>query len=377
MQHNLFSEAEILEGIVEWAGIESPTYEPERVAEMVGHVGGQLAALGARTETLEVSDDFAPALRARFPGADPTAEGGILVLGHLDTVHPSGTKEGPLAIRVEEGRLYGPGVFDMKGGFYLAYYAMKTLLAAGLPPKLPVTFLCISEEEVGSPASRALIEAEAKKHRYVLVPEPARKGRAITGRHAFARYTLVTRGRPAHAGADNLVGRSAIRAMARLIDRLEAKTDMERLVSFAVGVVKGGQWVNVVPIECRAEVLTVASSEENLAYVRQVMAGLTSPIPEVELEVIKGPERPLFKPHPGTLALYERARGLAADIGFELEHGQFGGGSDGNFTGALEIPTLDGLGVCGAGAHTHGEHLEIASLVPRARLLAGLLSDLD
>ncbi|MEQ8654413.1 MAG: M20/M25/M40 family metallo-hydrolase [Kiloniellales bacterium] len=377
MQHNLFSERDILDGIVEWASIESPTYEPERVAVMVAHVERQLAGLGAETETLELSPDFAPALRARFPGQEGASQRGILILGHLDTVHPSGTLDGPLKIRVEGDKLYGPGVFDMKGGFFMAYYAMKKLRDAGLPPKLPVTFLCIPEEEVGSPVSRGLIEEEARKHAYVLVPEPARKGCAVTGRHAFVRYTLITRGRPAHAGADNLVGRSAIRAMAKLVDQLEAQTDMDRLISFAVGVINGGRWVNVVPIECRAEVLAVASTEENLQQVYRTMEELTSPIAEVTLEVVQGPERPLFKPHAGTMALYERARQLAEDIGFSLDHGQFGGGSDGNFTGALEIPTLDGLGVCGAGAHTHDEHLSISSLVPRARLLAGLLSELD
>ncbi|GAB5470489.1 MAG: M20/M25/M40 family metallo-hydrolase [Rhodospirillales bacterium] len=377
MQHNLFSEAEILEGIVEWAEIESPTYDPARVATMVAHVEGRLSALGAATETLEISPDYAPALRARFPGKAGAEGGGILVLGHLDTVHPEGTTAGPLKIRVEGDRLYGPGVFDMKGGFHLAYYAMKKLLQAGLGPNLPVTFLCIPEEEIGSPASRDLIEEEAKKHSYVLVPEPSRKGCVITGRHAFVRYRLTTHGLPAHAGADNLVGRSAIRAMAKLVETIEGATDMDRLVSFSVGVISGGKWVNVIPITCEAEVLAVASSEENLAYVYDFMAGLESPLPEVTLEVEKGPERPLFKPHPGTLALYEKARAVAGDIGFALEHGQFGGGSDGNFTGALEIPTLDGLGVCGAGAHTHGEHLLISSLVPRARLLAGLLCELD
>ena len=211
----------------------------------------------------------------------------------------------------------------------------------------------------------------------MLVPEPSRQGRAITGRHAFVRYKLTTRGRPAHAGADNLAGRSAIRAMAQLVEIVESATDMSRLVSFSVGVINGGRFVNVVPIECHAEVLAVASSEENLEYVYDFMAKLESPIPEVALEVEKGPERPLFKPHEGTLALYERARRVAEGIGIELEHGQFGGGSDGNFTGALGIPTLDGLGVCGAGAHTHDEHLLISSLVPRARILAGLLSELD
>ncbi|MEO1193326.1 MAG: M20/M25/M40 family metallo-hydrolase [Pseudomonadota bacterium] len=377
MQHNLFSEREILDGIMEWVGIESPTYDREKVTRMVGHVEGQLSALGAATETFDLSPDYAPALRARFPGKEGSEEGGILVLGHLDTVHPEGTAEGPLKIRVEGDRLYGPGVFDMKGGFYLAYYALKKLRQAGLGPRLPVTFLCITEEEIGSPASRQLIEEEARKHAYVLVPEPAREGKVVTGRHAFARYSLTTRGRPAHAGADNKKGRSAIRAMAQLVEVIESATDMDRLVSFSVGVINGGKWVNVIPIECRAEVLAVASTEANLAYVQDFMAQLTSPLPEVSLEVEAGPVRPLFKPHAGTMALYEKARGLAEEIGFQLDHGQFGGGSDGNFTGALEVPTLDGLGVCGAGAHTLEEHLEISSLVPRARLLAGLLSELE
>lgn len=376
MLHNQISQAEIVEGIVEWAEIESPTFERDRVDAMIGLVERQLEGLGARTETIEISPDFGHAMKARF-GPEDADEGGILILGHLDTVHGIGTKDERLPIRIDGDKLYGPGVFDMKGGLYLAYYAMKKLLESGTAPRLPVTFLCIPEEETGSPASRRLIETEARKHRYVLVPEPARQGRVVTGRHAFVRYKLTTRGRPAHAGADNLAGRSAIRAMAKLVDIVESETDMSRLVSFSVGVISGGRFVNVVPIECHAEVLAVASSEENLRYVYDFMDNLASPIPEVVLEVEKGPERPLFKPHPGTLDLYERARRIAADIGFELEHGQFGGGSDGNFTGALEIPTLDGLGVCGAGAHTHDEHLLISSLVPRARLLAGLIADLD
>lgn len=375
MRHNQFSEAEIVAGIIEWAEIESPSIEPAAVAEMVRHVRARLDAIGCSTETALLTEAYGPVLKATLPGQQ---EGpGILILGHLDTVHPTGTKAGPLPIRIEGDRLYGPGVLDMKGGMFLAYYALKALDAAGERPRLPVTFLCIPEEELGSPASRALIEAEAKRHRHVLVPEPARGGKAITGRHAFVRYELITRGRPAHAGADNPVGRSAIRAMARLVEQIESQTDMSRLVSFSVGVISGGRFVNVVPIECRAEVLAVASSEENLRFVYEFTASLNSPMEGVELEVVKGAERPLFKPHAATMALYERARGIAAEIGFELDHAQRGGGSDGNFTGALGIATLDGLGVCGDGAHTHGEHLVISSLVPRARLLAGLLAELD
>src|SRR5690606_3182316 len=142
-------------------------------------------------------------------------------------VHPGGTIDGPLKLRREGDKDFGPGIYDMKGGMYLAYYALRQLLKAGQKPALPVTFLFIPDEEVGSPSTRALIEAEAKRSRCVLVPEPSRQGNVVTGRHAFLRYRLHMHGKPAHAGADNRAGRSAIRAMARLIDRLEGMSDFE------------------------------------------------------------------------------------------------------------------------------------------------------
>jgi glutamate carboxypeptidase len=298
-------------------------------------------------------------------------------LGHLDTVHPVGTIEDGLKLRIDGDRLYGPGVLDMKGGICLALHALRRLRAETGDTSHPVTFLMIPDEEIGSPGTRALIEEEARRHRCVLVPEPARQGKVITGRHAFARYRITTRGRPAHAGADNRAGRSAIRAMARLVETIESATDMERLVSFSVGVIRGGLFVNVIPTECTAEVLCVASSRENLAFVHAFMAGLVSPSDGVTLEVERGPERPLFEPSEGTMRLFAHAAATAGEIGITLEHGTFGGGSDGNFTGALGIPTLDGLGAVGAGVHTLEEHVLISELAPRARLFAGLLAGLS
>jgi glutamate carboxypeptidase len=221
-----------------------------------------------------------------------------------------------------------------------------------------------------------MIEAEAARHRYVLVPEPSRGGTAVTGRHAFQRFRISTHGRPAHAGATNRQGRSAISAMARLIAKIEAMSDFEAGETYAVGVVQGGQWVNVVPIECHAQVLCVSPTQESVERVRRNMLGLAGEADGVRIDVEPGPVRPLFRAHDGTMALYSQARRLAADIGFDLRHGQFGGGSDGNFTGALGIATLDGLGVDGGGAHTHEEHLLISSLAPHARLIAGLFETL-
>ena len=369
---NRFSEREIVADIVRWASVESPSVTPEAVARMYDLAEADLAAAGATIDRT-TAPSGAPVMRAHFPGRRPGP--GILVLGHLDTVHPVGTIEDKLKLRQEGDRLYGPGVLDMKGGLCLALHALKRLREDGDTP-LPVTFLLIPDEELGSPATRALIEAEAQRYRWVLVPEPARQGKVITGRHAFARYRLTTRGTPAHAGADNRAGRSAIRAMARLVETIESATDMDRLVSFSVGVIEGGLFVNVVPTECTAQVLCVASSADNLAFVHDFMARLESSVEGVSLEVERGAERPLFEPSDGTLQLYREAAACAAEIGFTLEHGTFGGGSDGNFTGALGIPTLDGLGAVGGGPHTLEEHLLVSQLVPRARLFAGLLSTL-
>jgi glutamate carboxypeptidase len=376
---NLFDAEEILVGILRWVSIESPTYDPAAVNLIMDQASAELAALGARIERVPGTDGYGDVVKARLEFGDHAAAGGpgILVLGHLDTVHPVGTIGSTLPLRRDGDRQYGPGIFDMKGGLYLALHALQRLLATGARPRLPVTFLLIPDEEVGSPSTRALIEREAQASRCVLVPEPGRPGnKVVTGRHAFQRYFVSTHGRPAHAGANNRDGRSAIRVMARLIEEIEAMSDFDRGITYSVGVVQGGQWVNVIPIECRAQVLAVAPDEQAFEEVPRRMAALSGERNGVRVEIERGPVRPLFRAHPGTMALYEQAKAIADDLGLEFGHGQYGGGSDGNFTGALGIATLDGLGVLGAGAHTHEEHLLVSSLVPRAQVLAGLFERL-
>lgn len=374
---NSFNAEEILDGILQWVGVESPTFHRDGVNRMMDLAEAEMRALGAEIERRPGREGFGDAVIARVAGREPGP--GLLLLGHLDTVHGVGTLAGPLPIRRDGDRVYGPGIFDMKGGLYLAVYALRQLLRSGERPRLPVTFFFVPDEEIGSPTTRELIETEARAHRCVLVPEPARLGKLVTGRHAFLRYKLHVHGKPAHAGADNRVGRSAIRTMAQLIETIEGWSDFESGITYSVGVVQGGTFVNVIPILCSAEVLCVAPTEEAMAEVRTRMASLATAGEDGggRIEVEPGPVRPLFKPHDGTLALYEVARAVAEEQGFAVEHGQFGGGSDGNFTGALGLPTLDGLGVCGAGAHTHEEHLLVSSLEPRARLLAGLFERLD
>jgi len=373
---SLFQSEEILEGLLPWVRCESPTSHVAGVNRMMDLAAAALERLGASIERTPGKDGFGDIVVGRLGGSDPTNSAGILILSHLDTVHTVGTIDGRLPLRRDGDRYYGPGIYDMKGGVRIALHALDVLGRAGTQPRLPVTYMLVPDEEVGSPSSREAIEAEAKRHKYVLVTEPCKNGVVVTGRFAFQRFWVTVHGRPAHAGANNRLGRSAIRAMAQIVERIERMTDFERGMTFSVGTIQGGTFVNVMPIECRAQVLSVAPTQAIFEEAFEMMKALEAENDGVRVVVERGPTRPLWEPHRETLALFETAHGLAAGLGFELKHGSFGGGSDGNFTGALGIATLDGLGVDGAGAHTFEEHLLVSSLVPRCRLFAELLRTL-
>jgi glutamate carboxypeptidase len=264
----------------------------------------------------------------------------------------------------------------MKGGAYLAHHAFRQICASGERSPLGITQLFVSDEEIGSPTSRSLIEAEGRKAKYVLVTEPAREGgKIVTGRKGVARFEVFITGVPAHAGSRPQDGRSAIRELANVIQTLEAMNDLKRGITVNVGVVKGGTRPNVIAEEAYAEVdlrvPTIANAEEMVSKI----LNLKSQTEGVSVRVTGDLNRPPYEKSNAGAALYEHAKTIAAEIGFDLVDMSTGGGSDGNFT-APHTATLDGLGVDGKGAHTHYEQMYISSIEPRARLLHRLYQTL-
>lgn len=364
----------MLAGLRSWVECESPTWDAAAVNRMLDLAARDMAVCGASVERIAGRQGFGGCIRARFPHPKQ-GQPGILIAGHMDTVHPVGTLA-KLPWRRDGGKCYGPGILDMKGGNYAALEAIRQLQKAAIATSLPVTVLFTPDEEVGTPSTRDVIEAEAARNKYVLVPEPAfRNAGVTTGRYAIARFNLEAAGRPSHAGATLASGRSAIREMARQIIAIDGMTTED--CTFSVGVVHGGQWVNCVASSCRGEALSMAKRQADLDRGVARMLALTGTSDDVTFTVTRGVTRPVWEPDAGTMALYEQARVVGKMIGLDLIHGSSGGGSDGNFTGAMGIPTLDGLGVCGADYHTLNEHIEVDSLVERGRLMAGLLTSLQ
>ncbi len=366
-----FDTDEMLAGLKPWIECESPTWDAAAVDRMMDLAAYRMATMGARVERIPGRMGFGGSVRARFPHKD-MGKPGILISGHMDTVHPIGTLE-VLPFRREGDICYGPGLMDMKGGNYVALEAIHQLARAALETPLPVTVLFTPDEEVGTPSTRDLIEAEAARNAYVLVPEPGHDDGGVTiGRYAIARFNLRTTGQPSHAGARLKDGKSAIAAMARRVIEIEDMTDED--CTFSVGVIHAGQWVNCVSSSCAAEALSMAKKQEDLDRGVERMLALQGTRNGVEFTVERGVTRPVWRPDtPGTARIFEIAREIARELGFEMKGRSQGGGSDGNFTGAMGIPTLDSLGVRGEGLHTLQEHIKVDSLTERARLMAGLL----
>jgi glutamate carboxypeptidase len=370
---NPFDTSDILDGIRRWVEIETPTEASEQVNRLATMVADGYRGMPATVERIAGRDGCGDHLVARSAWGQDAP--GILVLSHLDTVHPIGFIE-RLPFRIEGDNAFGPGIYDMKGGAYLAFHAFRQICATPARSPLGITQLYVSDEEIGSPTSRALIEAEGRKAKYVLVTEPARDGgKIVTGRKGVARFEVFIKGVPAHAGTRPEDGRSAIRELGNIIQTLEAMNDLRRGVTVNVGFVRGGTKPNVIAEEAYAEVdMRIPTTADADELVPRIL-NLQSRTEGVSVKVTGGLNRPPYEKNNAGAALYEHAKALARELGFDLTDTATGGGSDGNFT-AAHAATLDGLGVDGRGAHTHYEQLYVSSIEPRARLLHRLYQTL-
>jgi glutamate carboxypeptidase len=359
--------ADTLQTIEALVRLESPSTDKAAVDRCGAAVAGMLRAAGADVETLP-QRERGDHVRARFSG-DGTP---VLILGHFDTVWPVGTLE-RMPLRRDGDRLYGPGSFDMKGGIALALTAMAALRAL---PHRPVTMLWTTDEEIGSATSRAAIEHEARHAAEVLVLEPALPGGALkTARKGCGEFEITVHGVAAHAGLDPGKGASAIHELAEQIIAIERLQDLPRGISVNVGLVSGGTRPNVVAEEARAVIDVRAPTRAAADAVSSAIGKLQPVRARTRLTIKGGFERPPMERTPSVVGLFARASAIAARLGRELGEGSAGGGSDGNFTAALGVPTLDGLGAVGDGAHAAHEHIEISSLPWRAALIAGLLGN--
>ena len=352
---------------------ESPSHDKVRLDTLSTVLVKQFLAIGASCEILKAKQhgnhvriDFSSSQR------DPVLKP-VLILGHFDTVWPVGTLV-QRPFQVKEGLAFGPGAFDMKGGIIIIEYALRIIKTLNLPLFRPVVILLNSDEEIGSPSSRKLIKRLAKESQYVLVMEPALLGGVLkTERKGVGAFELKIEGRAAHAGSEPDNGINAIVELAHQILHIQTFANPDLGTTLNVGIISGGTRSNVVPAFAQARIDGRAWTMEEAHRIENAFQNLQPFNPKVNLQVRGGFGRPPMERVPGTAKLFETAASAGRELGMTLIEGKTGGASDGNFCTALGIPTLDGLGVTGLGAHANNEQVNIVSLPERAALLAGIL----
>jgi glutamate carboxypeptidase len=362
---------------------ESPSDDKAAVDACVALAGAHAKMLGGRVK-LHRQRGFGDVLEARFgpkprkvsahdpAGKDQSTERRSLLLGHLDTVWPLGTLK-TMPCRLADGRLWGPGTLDMKAGVAMAFTAIEMLAEANLLNR-EIVLLLNSDEEVGSPVSRSITERLAAECAAVYVLEPAQGLAYKTARKGTGNWRIDVTGVAAHAGVDFEKGANAIRELARVVETMSGWTDLKRGLTVSVGLAGGGSKTNVIPAEAWAEVDVRIARKADGPRIERKFAALKPGDNRCTLTVTGGINRPPLERTKETVRLYRQARTLAAELGITLEEAATGGASDGNFTSALGIPTLDGMGAVGDGAHARHESVAIEHLAPRAALLAGLLA---
>jgi len=354
---------------------ESPSDDAAAVDRFIELVSDDFAGL-AKTKTFP-GGRFGRHLRCEFvlPGRKKTGQ--ILVLGHSDTVYPLGTLAN-MPFRESNGRLWGPGVLDMKGGIAFFTYAVRALRELDVPVSRRVVLLLNSDEEVGSDSSREIIEREARASEAVLVLEPGTgiEGKFKTARKGVGNYTVKVRGRAAHAGVDFTRGASAIVELARQIEKIAGFTSLKRGLTVNPGIISGGTRTNVIAGEAEAEIDIRVVRLKDAGPLDKKFRALKPFDKRCTIEVTGGVNRPPMERSAGGVRLFRMARKLAGELGQEAEESMTGGGSDGNFTAALGIPTLDGLGAVGEGAHAPHESILIDRIADRTALLAKLIAEI-
>jgi glutamate carboxypeptidase len=359
--------------LAEICAIESPSTDPPAVAALATRLAAEAEAVGLVPELVPVPGG-GPILRARSRGGTPGGPPPVMLLGHLDTVWPLGTLAAR-PVRIEDGRLYGPGCYDMKAGLVVALFALRALQAQGLRP--PVTIFFTPLEEVDCDPYRALMEAEMTAAAAVLDFEPAWPGGAVkTSRKGSGSFTLHAHGRASHAGADLSRGANAILELARQCLHISKLTDPVRGVSANVGVIRGGLRSNVVPDLAEAEIDVRFLKVEDGHWIEKQLRAIRPEDPQIKLTWSGGLHYPPLERSPAVVSVYEKAAQVASELGLPLSEVASGGASEASFAGALGRPTLDGLGADGDGAHAEDEHVLLSSLPERAALAAGLVARL-
>jgi glutamate carboxypeptidase len=363
-------ESALVEWIQKLVRVESPSDEKAAVDACGAVVVDHAKSLGGRVK-VHRQRAFGDVLEVRFgPRRRPGDR--VMLLGHLDTVWPVGTLK-TMPCRVGEGRLWGPGTLDMKAGVAMGLTAVEMLSEAGLLDR-EVILLLNSDEEVGSPVSRPITEKLSQECSAVYVLEPAQVLAYKTARKGTGNWRIEIKGIAAHAGVDFEKGASALREMARVIETVSGWSDLKRGLTVSVGLAAGGSKTNVIPAEAWAEVDGRIARVADGARIDRKFLRLKAADKRCTLTVTGGINRPPMERKRGTVALYQRARALAAELGFPLDEAATGGASDGNFTSALGVATLDGMGAVGEGAHAVHESVRLEHLAPRTALLAGMLA---
>jgi glutamate carboxypeptidase len=366
---------QIVQTIRQLVEVESPTDNKEAVDRLGSLLAGRFEGLGGHSKFHRVQN-FGNHLQVDFSGKGDGKP--LMLLGHLDTVYPLGTL-GTMPCRLAEDRLFGPGSFDMKSGIAFMLHAIEALRSwHGDQLPRPISILLVSDEEVGSDTSRNITENLARKSEAVLVLEPSfgPKGALKTARKGVGEYLLKVKGRAAHSGLDFEKGESAIIELARQTIQISKLTNLKQGITLNIGTIQGGTRSNVIPAEASATLDARVAKRKDTSVLDRKLRSLKPFNRKCKLEITGGINRPPLERTPKVVALFEKASAIARQLGWKLEEAAVGGGSDGNFTAGLGIPTLDGLGAIGEGAHATHESVVISELPRRAALIAGLLETL-